>query len=178
MFGHACGPYRAISLEEEVLREERVKELLAQAIGALREGEQGLPAAQASLHIANELQPNDARVIDGFGCVAWRVGDVALAKQYFHYARELDPNYDRPVAHLAEVARVEGDMPLADTLYEEAIALNPLNARARNNFAVYRVVDRGGREQRELAAYELEKASVIVDDPIILENQQLLRQER
>lgn len=137
VFVQACAFLKPVSLGERIERERKVEELIAQSVYEMRsQSPQELSKAEASLLLAKELIPKHPRVIDGLGSIAWRRNDKALAKSYFEKAVEIDPNYDCAYAHLALVAESSGDDAKALELYDTALKLNPLNYRARNNYAV------------------------------------------
>lgn len=172
---------RQYSAEELAMREQKVRLLLMQGNKALRRGTwDGFEHAQAAYSTARELAPDDPRVLDGLGCVAWRKGNPNLAELYFKHAAELNPEYDRPVAHLALVAERRGHKRAALQLLRRAVASNPLNFHARNNYAAL-LLDNFqdgpalAEAQRELLkAYELAGP----EDPIVDENLGLLKLRR
>lgn len=85
-----------------------------------------LGEARELIEKALELSPNDAFIIDSFGWVLYRQGDLEAA------VRELRRAYsDRPDAeigaHLGEVLWVMGERDEADKVWREALQSNPDN---------------------------------------------------
>ena len=173
----ACGWPTPLTPEQRALREQKLRELLRHGNAELQAGDwDSLDRAQGAYSVARELSPEDPRVIDGLGCVAWRKGNAELAELYFKRAVELSPVYDRPLAHLAAVAESRGHQQAAAELLLKALALNPLNFRARNNFAAVLINTSAkgpplAEAQRELLkAYELAGP----EDPIVSGNLAIL----
>ncbi len=166
----ACRLPPPLTPEERAFREQKVRELLKQGNRELRAGDwHSLDRAQASYSTARELFPDDPRVIDGLGCVAWRKGNAQLAEFYFKRAVELSPIYDRPLAHLALVAESRGHHRAAAELLAQALAVNPLNYRARNNYAAVLINTNRTGEPLAEAHRELLKAYALAgpEDPIV-----------
>ena len=117
--------------------------------------------ARSALLLAQQLAPNDARVIDGFGCVSWQLGRLDEAEFFFAQAYRRDPQYARALGHLALAAYRRGDTVRARQLFDEALAKHPLDSRTRNNFAVLKW-ERSGGTGRNLTEIleELEKAAL------------------
>lgn len=166
------------SLGQSLAREGRLVSLLGEATEYLRSpAATALSDAEAALQLALELAPEDPRVIDGLGCVAWRRGESARAKELFQRVLILNPLYDRAYVHLALIAQDEGDDPAAAALLQRALELNPLNVRARNNYAL--LLGGRGMENSELlgaARREIRKAnrSVRRVDRVLLRNLSVL----
>ena len=162
------------SLQQSLAREARLVSLLGDATASLRSpASMALSDAEAALQLALELAPEDPRVIDGLGCVAWRRGESERAKELFQQVLILNPLYDRAFVHLALIAQDEGDDPAAAALLQRALELNPLNVRARNNYAL--LLGGRGTENSELldvARREIRKAnrSVRRVDGVLLRN--------
>ena len=138
----------------------------------MRKGDlEGFSNAHALLELAYEIAPGDPRVLDGFGCLAWRRGQVNLAEDYFKKALELDETYDPAYAHLALVAESKGEYQAARELLGLALRHNPLNYRARNNLA-QALITRGGSSQKQRAYLELRKSYYAggIEDPVVLFN--------
>ena len=154
----ACAPIGPeVSLQDELVMEERIEALLGEATQRMREGTNlSYDQAFAALELARDLKPNDPRVIDGLGCVEWRRGNYDLAEHFFSKALELNPRYDRAYAHLAFVAKRKGDLEAARDLLKIAVALNPLNFRSRNNYAIVLAEQNDEREayHQLLKAYQ------------------------
>ena len=135
----ACNPlannHRTIF--QELRAEKQVVDLLGRAVSYMRiDTPESLDSAFNALELARDLKPNDPRVLDGLGCVEWRRKNFDLAKLFFQKALRQNPSYDRPYAHLAVVAQHDGNTQAAKELNQIAIKLNPMNYRARNNYAV------------------------------------------
>jgi Flp pilus assembly protein TadD len=149
-----CAGLRPISPYEQAQRCRKVETLLTQATLLMRKGSaEELNSAESALHLARDLSPHNARVIDGLGCIALRRHDYAAAKNQFDEAIELDSNYDRPYAHLAQIAEHGGRVGEAKQLLLKALQLNPLNYRSRNNYAVL-LAELAGNETEAKEAYE------------------------
>ena len=153
-----------LTAEEKAYREQKIRELLSEGNKKLRQGDwDSLDRAQAAYSTARELDRDDARVIDGLGCVAWRKGNAQLAEVYFRRSIELNRDYDRPLAHLALVAESRGHHRASVELLRQAMELNPLNYRTRNNYAAVLMDTDGRSDEPQLAeahrellkAYEL-----------------------
>lgn len=129
---------------------------------------QAVRSAQVAFSAAYELAPQDPRVIDGLGCVAFQQGRLDSASRYFLSAMHIDPKYDRAYAHLALVAEKKGQYGEAGRLHKMALLVNPLNYRARNNYAIF-LAD---SDKKLLARYELTKARIFSEamEPIIERN--------
>lgn len=170
----ACAPQRPnLTPDQLAARELKLRELLKQSVVELRLGTpDALDRAQASLEIARELHPKDARVLDGLGCVAWRKGNVNLAESFFKKSLEQDQNYSRPWAHLALVAEARGHYNAANGLLRKAIAVNPMNFMARNNRAAFLLKNSTNPRDHSIAYQELMKAYQLSgsDDPIVQAN--------
>jgi len=155
----ACARSARLSVEQEVLKEETLQQLLTKTVIALRENSSsGNSKAEALLKLALELSPNDVRVLDGLGCAAWRYEHYELAEHYFKQAIKIDPKYDRAYVHLSLVAEARSELEAAKELLQIALQLNPLNYRARNNYAVFLHNQPGTVTDQELSYQELLKA--------------------
>jgi len=145
--------------ETAAYREQKIRMLLTEGNKQLGQGDRlgdwdSFDRAQAAYEAARELDSGDARIIDGLGCVAWRKGNPKLAEFYFKRAIELNADYDRPIAHLALVAESRGHRHASLELLRRALQLNPLNFRARNNYAALLMKE---GERAELQASPLSK---------------------
>ena len=169
-----CAPAgRTLSVEEQVVREQRLVSLIAQGTALLRRpGAANLEQARAAFELAGELSPRDARVLDGLGCVAWRRGNFSAARSYFSEAIRADPGYDRALAHMALIAFRDGNFPEADELFRRALILNPLNYRARNNFVVSKLRRGVSAHSQQILLRELRKAlySAMESEEVIYKN--------
>lgn len=159
-------PIKKFLPEEEVFVEQKVKLLLSKGNKFLLKAA-GLSVAKAYYQVARELKPNDPRVIDGLGAVAWREGNIELALYYFKRAYSLDSKYDRPLVHLALVAEKRGDLLAAKELLLKAIEINPLNYRAKNNLAVLIRRYEQDRDKKGLAKLYQAYALAGNDDPVL-----------
>lgn len=154
-----CVSRRGLSIYERASRASKVDELLSRAVRLMRQGDaQSLSSAYSALLLAEELSPKDARIADGFGCIAWRQKNWSAAEQHFSDSRKFNPNYDRAYAHLALAAEKRGDLEEAFRLYQTALSLKPLNSRARNNYAAALFDHAPSKVQQEQAVKELRKA--------------------
>lgn len=175
------GCFRVSTLDNtdtEMAREARVKELLGRATLNLRKGSiESYHTAESELALALDLAPNDPRVVDGLGCIAWRLANIVRAEYFFKTAIALDPNYDRAYAHLAAVAEHNGDMAAAHSLLEQAVKLNPVNYRSRNNLAAFLINHGDAQDSVARADFELIKAarSGGAQELVVTENQSLAR---
>ena len=116
--------------------ERHIQKLMEAGTMALRQGTwESFERAQMAFELARDLAPNDARVLDGLGCVEWRRGHLGLATDFFNRAIALSPSYDRPYVHLALTEEQQGSKQRAQELLKTALKLNPMNFRARNNLA-------------------------------------------
>ncbi len=153
----SCFP--KVTLEELIARQAKVEQLLTSATLLMREeNSDSLAQSEAQLRLALELAPEDVRVIDGLGCVAWRRKDLRRAEQYFRTAIEINPGYGRGIAHLAAVAKSRGNLREADRLYQLALEISPLDYRARNDRAALVLKSLNSADSRVLAERELRKA--------------------
>lgn len=169
----------------EYTQEQKVLELLSQGTEALRrQTPDGVDFAHGAYTLAYELKPRDARVQDGLGAVAFFRGQLNDAEAFFKSAAALDPNYDRPYAHLALVAEKRGDLTAARELLLIALRMNPLNYRARNNYATLLLAQPGGaltdRRSVEQAYKHLLRVyqTVGVEDPVASVNMAVARSRR
>ncbi len=163
----------SLTAHEAVTRETKMKSLLAFSVSQLRIGDEvALDRAYATLELARELDPNDARVFDGLGSVEWRREGYKLAEFYFKKAVSLDPNYSRPYAHLSLVAERNGDYQAAKELLLKSLELNPLNYRARNNYAALLVRYGNQTSNEQTAYYEFLKVArgASKEDPVLQYN--------
>ena len=147
------------TLEEARVRHAKVEKLLTEVVSCLDAAPTcSLSKAHALLQLAAELNPEDPRVSDGFGCIALRLGDYPLARRYFSQALQLNPRYARALGHLAFLEERLGNLHKAKELYEHALLIDPLGYQTRNNYAA--LILEHSRSPKELAKArkELEKA--------------------
>jgi len=146
-------------IEKSLRLEVSIQKLLVQAVDSLRRGDaHSLEDAESALLVARELDPQDARILDGLGCVALRRGDLSEAKALFQQSISARRDYDRPYAHLAEIAETQGDISAARELLEIAVRLNPLNPQTRTNYALFL---REHLRDEAAAKQEMEKAKQV-----------------
>lgn len=154
-----------LSPEQMAAKDQKLVSLLTIATQALRASK--LPQAEAALKLAQELSPDDPRVLDGLGCVEWRRGNHALAEEFFRQALFENRLYDRGYMHLALVAAEQRDHEAAKELLQIALQLNPLNFRARNNLAA-ELLDSGDKDKayQELlvAVQSAQKSDVVLSE--------------
>ena len=145
--GNTVSPsFGQLTTEQAYNREVVLQRLLTVGVKGMEAGDEaGLSVADDALQFAAEIAPEDRRVLDGLGALAWRRCRVREAKELFQAAIVADPAYSRPYAHLALVAEAEGDLEAAVALLEAALARNPLNYRARSHreAIVLRLQERG-----------------------------------
>lgn len=129
---------------DEPEREQKLEELIRVAILHLRKGtSDSYLHAAAEFELARELAPDDPRILDGLGCVAVRQQNFNTAEHLFKEAILRNNSYDRAYAHLAYIADMRGEKKAAEELLAIAVKINPLNYRARNNYAVLLVEQEG-----------------------------------
>ncbi|MCB0344214.1 MAG: tetratricopeptide repeat protein [Bdellovibrionales bacterium] len=163
----SCVDYRALSPEQAALREEHLQSLLNQSIEYMEQGsDDTLENANNALELARDLDPNDPRVLDALGCVEWRRGNYKLAAYFFEKALAADSGYDRAYVHLALNEERLGRIDSAEELLRIAIQLNPMNFRARNNYAAL-LLDKGfpheARKQLQRAAHSAGREDAIME---------------
>lgn len=162
------------SAEEEAFVERKVRMLLLQGNKYLTEDD-SLLLAKASYQVARELKPNDARVLDALGAVAWREGKDQVALDFFKAAYAQDYRYDRPLVHLALVAEKRGDILAAKELLLKAIKMNPLNYRAKNNLGALIANYNLDSRNESISHFYQSYALAGKDDPVVNYN---LRKEQ
>ena len=157
-----------------------LESLLRQGVLMLRKGDRvSLQRAEAAFELGYELAPDDPRVLDGLGAVAFLYGRQSSAKQRFEQAIRSSPKYARAYVHLALVAERRGDKMEALRLLREALRLDPLEFRGRNNLAGILFDGATTSEERAVALQELLKARFEspLGDRIIEENIKRMRTE-
>ena len=149
-----CSIRQAQPPEIEQQIESKLVTFMQQGVSAMRRGD--LSRAEANFALARELKSSDARVLDGYGCLALRQGNYNLAKSYFKQAISVDPMYSRPYAHLAIIARQNGELQAANELLVAALTLNPLNSWARGEYSrLLKLLDSTRANEELMKAYAL-----------------------
>ncbi len=120
---------RVPTLEERA----KVKILIEKATVEIKTGEIG--KAKAYVDIAEALAPNDPRVIDAKGCIAWYYKDYFEAKKHFDNAILIDRSFENAYVNLAYIEEQKGRIIDAKIILENVLKINPLNHKARNNYA-------------------------------------------
>ena len=122
------------------VEEERARLPLDAQAGALEH----LARAHAILSLAGELEPDDARVADGFGCIAFRLKRWEEAEGFFREALRRNGSFTRAAGHLALTLSRRGgadsrseDSESVRQMYRRGLDANPLDAETRNNMAVF-----------------------------------------
>ena len=152
VFFSSCALPRKPNLDEML----RVKRLIEEARIKMAAGE--LDEAESYINLAQEIYPQDVVVLDAKGCLAWRRKLNDLAESYFKEALLLDPTFENSYVNLAIVVEQRGDVLGARRLLKKALELNPLNHKARNNYAGILFDYALTREERDSARKELSKA--------------------
>ena len=149
-------------------RVERAQQLVDEGTEALRERQFG--AAQVKFSLAYDLAPL-AAALDGQGCVALLRGEYQRAEELFKEALESDGSYRRALANLALLYDVTGRSSEAMGLYDRFLEQHPDEASVRNNRAAlaYDLSADG-----EWVGDELSKASLLVDDGVVVGNLQVV----
>lgn len=154
-----------LSPEQAMQIESKLQELLAKGVFDLEgNSKESVDRAQAAFELAKALSPEDPRVLDGLGSVAFRRGDYLKAKGLFQQAVMADESYDPAYMHIAAVAEHNGDLLAAYQLLQKAIEKNPLNYRAHNNLGVF-LLKYNSKEEASVkhAKNELLKASQLLE---------------
>ena len=89
------------------------------------ERRQNLPQARQMIQRAVAQQPNDPAMIDSFGWIMLRQGDVPGAVQQLEHASELDPEDSTINNHLGDAYRAAGDKLDAQFQWRRALTLHP-----------------------------------------------------
>jgi len=128
-----------------------VQALMTSSVKLMRIGDKdSLIKARSNLELALELTPQDPKVLDGMGCLEWRYGNNARAERWFKEALFINPHFDQSYVNLAILEEQKGQPQKALALLEKAIQLNPLNHKARNNYAslLFDYAKSSGQERR------------------------------
>jgi Flp pilus assembly protein TadD len=121
---------------DPVVARTKVEQMLASARDNMRlNSRESRARASAQLEIAYSLQPASPAVLDALGCLEWQNGRIAEAEAFFNRALIADPLFDPTYVNLAVIAEGRGNPNQARELLRRAIEINPLNYKARNNFA-------------------------------------------
>jgi Tfp pilus assembly protein PilF len=148
----SCVAPRVATLEEMV----RVKRLVEQARVKMNSAQ--LTEAEALIYLAQEISPDDPIVSDALGCLAWHRKNNELAELYFKKAISIDPGFENSYLNLAIVLEQKGEIAQAKSLLEKTLKINPLNHKARNNYAGIIFDYALNASDRDSARRELNKA--------------------
>lgn len=143
---------RPVSIDEML----QVKKLVTQAKEKINSRE--LDQAEALINLAAEISANEPIVIDALGCLAWHRKNIDLAESYFRQAILINPKFENSYLNLAIVMEQKGDISQAKSLLEKTLKINPLNHRARNNYAGIIFDYAISTNEKDLARKELNKA--------------------
>ncbi len=110
----------------------------------------GSPDAKAAFERANELLPENARVLEGLGQVAAREGDVEGALAYFGRAAAADDLWEVPSRSAAELLIEKGRSQEAEAHLAELVERDPYDPWAPSQLATL-LLDRGAQQGRALA---------------------------
>ena len=120
------------SLLRQVITAEPNNALAYNALGyALADRNLRLPEARALLDKALQLAPDNAMIQDSVGWVAFRQGDLALARQYLEAAYAKLPDAEIG-AHLGEVLWQMGEFDAARAVWRKAHDSDPENAALKD----------------------------------------------
>ena len=120
------------SLLRQVIAAEPNNALAYNALGyALADRNLRLPEARALLDKALQLAPDNAMIQDSVGWVAFRQGDLALARQYLEAAYAKLPDAEIG-AHLGEVLWQMGEFDAARAVWRKAHDNDPENAALKD----------------------------------------------
>lgn len=166
---------RPLSPEQAAMQEQQVQLLITKSIDEMtKDARAALDSANNALELARDLDPRDPRVLDGLGCVEWRRGNHDLAAYFFEKALKADPNYDRAYVHLALYEELNQRPDSAERLLRTAIKLNPMNFRARNNYAAL-LLDKGLRHEARKQLQRAVHAGARNEPFVLLNLKQTLR---
>lgn len=157
----ACSTLPGNSLKSRMESDRLVKK----GIIFLRTGD--LQSAKAAFETAYEVGKQPA-ALDGIGSIYYFQGNYKLAGQYFIASYKKNNKYLRGLANLARVYEKTGLYNDARSLYEYLLAREPENFQIRNNFVA--LLHEHYKESEESVVYELKKALVISNDPLVKTN--------
>ena len=120
---------RVPSLEEKA----KVQNLIDKAKVEIQLGQ--IEKAKTYVEIAAALAPNEPSVVDARGCIAWYYQDYLTAKKHFNNAILLDQGFENAYVNLAYIEEQKGSIVEAKKILEQVLRINPLNYKARNNYA-------------------------------------------
>lgn len=135
---------------------QKVKSLIEQARIKMSSGE--FEQAESIIYLAEEIYPQDVRVLDAKGCLAWHRNRDDLAESLFRNAILLDPSFENSYINLAFVLEQKGNVLQAKALLKKVLEINPLNYKARNNYAGILFDQSLTEAEREISRRELNKA--------------------
>ena len=110
--------------EREAERVQRRDSLFAEAVALYTDvppASRDLPAIEARLRQALELEPGSPDLWFNLGTVLWERGEHAAARQAWERAGEVDPAYARGLASLSFAALSAGEMETAAVLLEQCL---------------------------------------------------------
>lgn len=128
------------------------RKLVSQGVLYIRQFDAGealaLNRASALFQLAFEMDPQGADIQDGFGCIAWRKGNLDSAEAFFAYAIELDPSYARAWVNRAYIEEHKGNKEIAEMFLQKALEINSFDPNALNNLGGL-VYDHASDEHRK-----------------------------
>lgn len=137
----SCSLPRKANVEEMI----KVKNLISEARNKIVAGE--LDEAESLIMLANEINSMDPMVIDAYGCLAWHRKDDVLAETLFKQAISVDPSFENSYVNLAFIYETKGELLKARELLKKALKINPLNYKARNNYAAMLIGTEFGKKE-------------------------------
>jgi tetratricopeptide (TPR) repeat protein len=116
----------ALALLDELLRVRPNHAGALNLAGYLRaELDLDLPRAERDLARARKLAPGDPAILDSWGWLAFRKGELATAAKVLNHAVRLSPRQPELLFHLGEVLAASGDRVGARKVLELARGLSP-----------------------------------------------------
>ena len=152
--------------------ETTARKLIDNAVIHLRHG--NFNQAEATLLLSVELVTLP-EALDGLGCIAFLKGDDQSAESLFLAALSIDSTYTSVFKNLALVYERKGDLQKAKWYYEKAISVDPLDFRARNNFAAF-LFEKSGSDNQSMI--EILKTKSIIDHPVVENNLSIMEERR
>jgi tetratricopeptide (TPR) repeat protein len=123
---HAGDPEAAVTIMRRVLDRDADSILALNYIG-LSYADRGvrLDASERMLRRALELVPDDGTVLDSYGWLLYRRGDIAAAAELLERADRLAPFEPEILYHLGELYLRRGEESRARELFVQALGLDP-----------------------------------------------------